>query len=236
MRGGRSAAERSLVWVDREGREEPINAPPRAYERPRLSPDGTRLAVDIADGERDIWLWDFARQTFTRLTFDPASDTFPVWTPDGQRLIFASLREDPSTLYWQAADGTGAVERLVEDQNPLAPYALSPDGARLVLGVGGGLVDIGMLSLQGDRRVESLLQSRFEEGNADISPDGRWIAYDSDETGRDGGVCATLPGRGGETLADLDGPGHRTNLGAQRARAVLLQPRRCDERSDAVRS
>ena len=138
--GGGTAAERSLVWVDREGREEPINAPPRPYVRPRLSPDGTRVAVDLADQEGDIWVWDFARQTFTRLTFDPAADTFPVWTPDGQRLIFTSQRGGLPNPYWQAADGTGAAERLVEDQNPLAPYALSPDG--------------------------------------------RWIAYDSDETGR----------------------------------------------------
>ena len=182
--GTGSAPVRTLVWVDRDGREEPINAPPRTYVRPRLSPDGTRVAVDIFDQEQDIWVWDFARQTFTRLTFDPAPDGYPVWTPDGQRLIFASLREGAWNLYWRAADGTGAAERLTEDQNDLAPYAVSPDGTRLVLGLGGNLADVGMLSLEGDHRVEPLLATTFVEGNADISPDGRWIAYDSDETGR----------------------------------------------------
>ena len=167
----------------------------RADQRPApaLRPAAAFARWDAAGGRQcrwraDIWVWDFARQTFTRLTFDPAADTFPVWTPDGQRLIFASLREGPSTLYWRAADGTRPVERLVEDQNPLAPYALSPDGTRLVLGVVGAgpgrPTDISMLSLEGDGRVEPLLQTMFEEGNVDLSPDGRWIAYDSIETGR----------------------------------------------------
>ena len=82
--GGAAEAPRHLVWVDREGREEPLPAEPRAYTYPRISPDGTRVALDVRDQERDIWIWDVARETLTRLTFDAGPDFYPVWTPDGE--------------------------------------------------------------------------------------------------------------------------------------------------------
>jgi serine/threonine-protein kinase len=104
---GGSEAQRSLVWVNRQGQEEHINAPPRAYTYPRLSPDGTRVALDIRDQENDIWIWDLMRQTLARLTSDPGPDQFPVWTPDSRRVIFSSQRQAGSGLYWQAADNTG---------------------------------------------------------------------------------------------------------------------------------
>ena len=80
--------DRTLVWVDRDGREETLAAEPRAYGRPRISPDGGRLAVDVRDQEQDIWIWDFARETLTRLTFAPGLDSYPVWTPDGRQVAF----------------------------------------------------------------------------------------------------------------------------------------------------
>ena len=88
---GVTAPTRTLVWVDRQGREEAIKAAPaRAYVYPRLSPDGTRVALDIRDQENDIWVWDFARETLTRVTFDPGLDRAPAWTPDGRRVVFSS--------------------------------------------------------------------------------------------------------------------------------------------------
>ena len=87
--GGVTARERELVWEDRQGQEEPLAAPPRAYQYPRLSPDGTRVALDVMDQEEDIWIWDLARETLRRLTFDPGQDRYPVWTPDGQRVAFS---------------------------------------------------------------------------------------------------------------------------------------------------
>ena len=87
-----AAGARSLVWVDRDGGEEPVATPPRAYVYPRLSPDGTRVAVSAADEEQDLWSWDLKQRTLTRLTFDPAFDSFPEWTPDGRQLFFQSRR------------------------------------------------------------------------------------------------------------------------------------------------
>ena len=105
--------DRTLVWVDRAAREEPLAAPPRAYMHPRLSPDGTRIAVYIHDQQQDTWMWDLQRATLTRLTFTPGVDWFPLWTPDGKRIVFSSAGEGGSIgLFWMPADGTGKPERL----------------------------------------------------------------------------------------------------------------------------
>ena len=173
-----AAAERTLVWVDRQGREEPLAAPPRAYIQPRLSPDGTRVAVAAQDEESDIWVWDLARQTLSRRTFDPANDFFPVWTPDGRRLVYNSARGSGPTLFWQPADGTGAAEALGNG----FPSGMTPDGTRVLLSIGGR--DQLMLAVDGPRSVQPLVQTPFNERNGVVSPDGRWLAYESDSSGR----------------------------------------------------
>jgi Tol biopolymer transport system component len=185
--GTGTGAEFRLGWVDRQGHEERLDMPSRAYAYPRLSPDGTRVALDVRDQEGDIWIWEFARRTLTRLTFDPSPDTYPAWTRDGRRLVFFSARDKTLSPFWQAADGTGMPERLATTATPLDQGSFSPDGKRLVMRV---IVadtgeDIVMLSLDGDHRVEPLLHSRFRERNAEIAPDGRWIAYQSNESGSD---------------------------------------------------
>ena len=167
----------SLVWVGRDGDEERIPAPPRAYDRPRVSPDGTRVAVDIADGDNtDVWIWDLARETLTQLTFDEGVDDFPLWTPDSARVVFRSRREGGG-LFWKAADGTGQVERLKEGL--ARPYAWAADG-RLIFQQA---QDIGVLTMEGERTVEMLLDAEFTEVDPALSPDGRWLAYLSMETG-----------------------------------------------------
>ncbi len=180
------SAPRTLVWVDRSGRETPIPAPPRAYLWPRLSPDGTRVAVYAIDQDLDLWVWDLDRKTLTRATFDPGPDPFPIWTPDGRRLIFSSDRAGALDLFWQAADGTGAVERLSESPNIQQAGAVSPDGHTLIfteIAPKTG-ADLMQMALDGTRRVTPLVQSPFAEQNGVVSPDGRWLAYEANDSGR----------------------------------------------------
>ena len=194
---------RSVVWVDRQGRETPIPLPPRTYTYPRLSPDGTRVIFDIRDDQNDLWLWEVSRPALTRLTFDPSTDYYPVWTPDGRRAMFFSAGSG-GNIFSQLADGTGAVEQLTAGSTtPHYPYSISPDGQSLVFqdtrpGTG---TDLSLLTLparsgprsqrpaepvQGPKGdVRPLIHRPFVEANAEISPDGRWIAYQSNESGRD---------------------------------------------------
>jgi serine/threonine-protein kinase len=173
--------------VDRRGNEQPLNVPPRAYVYPRISPDGTRLALDARDQEQDIWIWDFQRQTLTRLTTDPALDGLPVWAPDAKRLVWSSQRGAGLLhMYWQNADGTGTVERLTDTPNPERPTSFTPDGKTIVLAQasGGPQQDIVTLTLDGARRMTPLISTTFDEGNGEVAPDGRWLAYESNESGQ----------------------------------------------------
>jgi hypothetical protein len=190
-----AGAQRTLVWVDRRGTETPLAAPPRGYVYPRLSPDGTRVALDTRDPSgTDIWIWDVARETLTRLTFDPGSDRAPAWSPDGRRIAFSSMRDgSPGNVFWQAADGTGTAERLVEDKRVMFPASFSPDASQIFITVAtGGATgiqdendDIAVVSREMKNRATPLLATMFGERNAEVSPDGRWLAYESDESGRE---------------------------------------------------
>jgi serine/threonine-protein kinase len=181
-----AGAPRTLVWVDRQGRETPIPAPPRAYVYPRLSPDGTRVAVHVIDQEADLWVWDLGRTTLTRVTSDPSIDAYAAWTPDGGRLIFSSERAGTRNLYWQAADGTGAVERLTDSPNAQNATAVSPDGRRLIFTEVAPKTgaDVMQVELAGTHRASLLVQSPFNEANGIVSPDGRWLAYEANDSGR----------------------------------------------------
>ena len=172
---------RTLVWVDRDGREEPAVAEPRNFQEFSLSPDGTRVAARVIGIEDPaVWIFDLVRNTNTRLTFEDDPRGFPTWTPDGTRVAFGT------PLAWKAADGTGEVEPLSE--SPLTyPQAFSPDASALVVEVRSTreeiAPDLGLLALDGDGTVAPLLQDEWDERNGAISPDGRWLAYQSDETG-----------------------------------------------------
>jgi eukaryotic-like serine/threonine-protein kinase len=189
--GESGSRRRQLVWVDRNGREEPLGAPPRAFASPRISPDGTRVAVDSYDQENDIWVWDLTRKTLARLTLDPGIDRFPVWTPDGRRIVFSSNRDGVMNLYWQAADNTGMAERLTTSAGAQLTSAVSPDGSRLLFAEvrpKTGL-DVMMLGLTptpagaGTRPPEPLIETMFGEIDSRVSPNGRWVAYQSNESG-----------------------------------------------------
>ena len=180
--GGR----RTMVWVNRQGVESPIEGlPARAYMVARLSPDGGRLALDIRDEENDIWSWDLRFRTLTRITLNPGQDMFPVWSPDGQRIFFSSSRGGGSpNVFVQAADGTGDAERLTTSTTNQLTQAIDPSGTRLLFReTGVNPIDVNMLTLDGNPERTPLLQGEYEEDNATVSPDGRWVAYESTESG-----------------------------------------------------
>jgi eukaryotic-like serine/threonine-protein kinase len=179
---------RTLVWVDRKGKEEPLEVSPNLYRYPRFSPDGTKVAIAIIGDNSDIWIRDLARKTLTRLTFDESSEIVPVWSPDGKRIAFYSDRNNKFGIYWKAADGTGEVEQLCSASAIIIPYCWSSDGNALLTGqfVGDGMSnqDVSLLSTQGDPAVTPLLRDKYMEMQARISPDGRWMAYTSNESGK----------------------------------------------------
>jgi serine/threonine-protein kinase len=184
-----TANARTLVWVDRSGKEEPIAAPPRTYVTPRTSPDGTRIALASLDEEHDLWIWDLRRAMLTRQTVDPGQDWFPVWTPDGRRIVFSSNRGGQQfNIWWQAADGTGAAERLTtNDHVQQFVNGITPDGKAVVfaeVGLSTMGFDLMQLMLDGTHRVTPLLQTKFDERNGIVSPDGQWLAYESSSSGR----------------------------------------------------
>ncbi len=184
--GGLRQPRRTLVWVDREGREAPLKTPPRAYVYPRLSPDGTRVALDIRDQESDIWIWDLARGGLTRLTYGPALEFHGIWTPEGRSVIFSSgeFATGPRSLSRVAADGPGTAEELTQGVG--LPFAVTPNAMGLIFGEPrpGAAGDLMLLPLAGDRRPQPLLQTPYDELNAELSPNGRWLAYESNESGQ----------------------------------------------------
>jgi Tol biopolymer transport system component len=187
-RPGSAAADAHLVWFDRAGKNLGTVGSAADYSGPALSPDGSRLAVAIRDpavGTRDIWVFDLARGTATKLTFDPKDDFNPVWSPDGSRIAFSSDRRGARDLYIKSASGTGDEELLLESDRNKNAEGWSGDGRWLVYNeaASSARADIWTLSLD-TRKPRPLLQAAFNEDEASFSPDGKWIAYRSAESGR----------------------------------------------------
>ncbi len=181
---------RTLVWVDRNGKEEQIPAEPQGYRSPKISPDGKKVALTASiGGNADIWIWDFARRTLTRLTFHEAADGYPLWSPDGKRITFLSGRDNSYWAYWKPADGTGKDELLVSLKGRvLIPSCWSGDGKIMVLMETTPTptlpFDIAMTTIEGNRETKLLLQEKYNELQPQISPNGKWMAYMSDESGQ----------------------------------------------------
>jgi eukaryotic-like serine/threonine-protein kinase len=213
--GGSSAVERTLLWVDRKGEARPLPAPPRAYLSPRLSPDGQRLAVSIEGTNAGLWLYDLARGTLTRLTETAGAIPFPIWTPDGKRVTFLSALGGALNLYWMPADGSGAAERLTTSENTQWPGSWSPNGLVLAFSESDPTTgsDIWVLRLADDpstplgagRKAQPFLQTPSNESGGIFSPDGRWLAYVSDESGRQEVYLRPFPGPGGRLQISTEG-------------------------------
>ena len=197
------------VWVDRSGTEEKLPLPPGFYGNPRLSPDGSTLALYRDEGAREsVWTYDFARRILSNLVPEPGRSFDPVWSPDGRRIAFCNFNSGLPRLAWKPADGSGAPEALTPGGHPEFPDSFSPDGRLLAYTAftkQGGNADLWLVSLDGKRERRPYLESQFKEFGAFFSPDGRWIAYTSSESGRNEVYVRPFPGPGGRIKISSDG-------------------------------
>ena len=185
--GGESLKQ--FIWFDRRGKQLATLGDPGAFVNLHFSPDRKNVAVSIADrgtGNRDIWLYDVARTLRTRFTFDPAVEQEAIWSPDGNSIVFDSNRKGRSDLYRKASGGGGADELLYADNVSKSPTSWSPDGKFLLYNALGLTPrgDIWVLPLVGERKPFPFAQTAFDEENGQFSPDGHWIAYQSNESQR----------------------------------------------------
>jgi serine/threonine-protein kinase len=198
----------TLVWVDRNGREQPFTEIQGAFEGPRLSPDGNRLAITIRGGGNiDVWIYELVRGTLTRFTFDAGEDETPIWTPDGQRVAFTASRGGERKILWRPADGSAPEELLQDTLYHSHISSWSPDGKVLAFEEQSPETgyDIWTLSVEGERQPVRFLNTSFEEHWPRFSPDGQWIAYMSDESGRIEIYVQPYPGPGGKWQISSEG-------------------------------
>jgi serine/threonine-protein kinase len=198
-------AERSLVWVDRTGAIQPLVLPARPYVSPRISPDGHRVVL-WTQGDRNVWVLDLARGTLTRLTPD-ARNARAIWTPDGTHVTYGSAAGGDETLFWKPPDGNGPAERLSTGDYQQAAASWSPDGQTLAFVERNPETgyDIWVLPLSGERRPRPIVQTRFIEAYPDFSPDGHWLAYMSEESGRPEVYVQPYPGPGPRQQVSTNG-------------------------------
>ena len=179
-----ASSRRTLVWVDRQGKETPVGVPPRAYGFPRVSPDGTRIAVTIKDSDQDVHLWDVSRKVLRQLTFDPAANSTLSWLGN-DRLAYSSQVAGWGQVFERRADGLGPA-RQVTSGLPSFPFAATPDGTILFVREypPDSRWDIGVVPMQNPASRQTVERTTASENNPVLSPDGRWLTYQSNKTGR----------------------------------------------------
>jgi len=216
--GGSLVPVMPIVWLGKDGHTRPLRSVPAVYFVLGFSPDGQRLATDIRDAdEADVWTYDWARDAMYRLTSHAGRDYSPVWSPGGRWIAFASTRGDERTpnLYCQRADGTGEVIRLTESANPQSPSSWHPTGRYLAFNDAHGGNHVEVLELTGDEasgwkpgKASALQESPALQGNAAFSPDGRFVAYTSAETGAHEVYVRPFPGDGARVRVSVSGANH----------------------------
>jgi len=183
----------NTMWCDRNGKRQALDGNPKATYSGRISPDGKKIAYETLDGlskRSDVWIHDLIRGLSTRFTFETSEEAYPVWSPDGEQLVFLSDRNAQTTLYLKSAHGAGAEERLVDSkEDVLMPRDWSPDGKYLLFyraSVKGNSIEY--IAMDGSRPIKPFISESFAVENPRFSPDGRWVAYESDETGERGEI------------------------------------------------
>jgi serine/threonine-protein kinase len=196
-------APNQLVLTDRDGRITMLEDEPRTYHHPRFSPDGRRIALDITDQDRDVWIVDIGDHRMTRLTVgETANDAF--WSPDGRRLAYTSMRGGTRGVFLRNADGSGSADSILTDAQDRSSGAWSPDGRTLVSSTS-GVNGLWMVPLDSGRHAEPIAGSRSSEAFPALSRDGRWLAYVSDESGRQEVYVRPFPGPGGRVQVSVRG-------------------------------
>ena len=198
---GQAETSSELVWLDRKGNRLGALGDIASYFSLTISPDGTRVAVPITDertGTHDLWIYDVARDLRSRITFNDGEDMVPVWSPDGRQLYFASNREGPLNVYRLRLEESEEPEFVYGDERTTFASSVSPDGKRLLLVVQGQTTanDLLILDLEKGGEPDMFRATRFDEEHAVFSPDGRWIAYSSNESGRPEIYVAASSGHG----------------------------------------
>jgi serine/threonine protein kinase/Tol biopolymer transport system component len=194
-----------LLWMRRDGTATPLRAAPRDWRDPQFSPDGRRLAFYVDDGRQlDIYTYEWARDFTTRLTFDPAVDSNPVWSPDGRTIVFSSSpsAKELANLYWVSADGSGEPHRLTESNDRHFATSWHPSGKYLAFEqqISGQQWDVMILPMEGSgsgwkaQTPQRVLSKIAQRPAAVFSPDGRWLAYTSNESGRAEVFVRSFPG------------------------------------------
>jgi len=213
--GKATGAVRIVAWLDSAGKTQPLRHVPGRYFSPRFSPDGKRLALASAEGgNMDIWVYEWERDTASRLTFTAELEQNPVWSPDGKHIAFQSFRNGPGNIYWMRADGGGDTVRLTESKNNQGPYSISPDGKRLAFfeqspETGSDIWTLPLDLTDPDHpkpgKPELFLRTPFIEVTPVFSPDGRWLAYMSLESGGPEVYVRPFPGPGGKWQVSTGG-------------------------------
>jgi Tol biopolymer transport system component/predicted Ser/Thr protein kinase len=207
---GGSGNDLQLTWFDRSGRAAGTVGAPGMMRFPTVSPDGNTVAADRLDpqtGFFDLWLHDLKRGTSSRFTFDSKTNDSPAWSPDGRHIAFRSTRDGLGNLYQKAIDGTAPEEALDKSLRSMRPSDWSRDGRYIIEGVSDPKTkgDIWVLPLFGDRKPFPYLQTDFSENDGKLSPNGQWLAYFSDETGRFEVYVQTFPTPGGKWQVSTNG-------------------------------
>jgi Tol biopolymer transport system component len=162
--------------------------------------------VSVEEQETQVWQYDLSRETLTRFTFGGGANQNSSWTPDGKRIAFQSSRDGEPNIFWQMADGSGGLEKLISSEHTDAPHSWSPDGQLLAFIEVSPTTGIDIMVLRlSDHKVQPFLQTPFNEGAPRFSPDGRWLAYISDESGRIEIYVQPYPGPGGKWQISTDG-------------------------------
>jgi Tol biopolymer transport system component len=197
--GGAGGGLLTVQWLDATGKTEPLLTKPDTYQHPSLSPDGSKLAINTSD----IWVYDPQRDTMTRLTFGPSASRYPIWSPDGRYIVYEAVGVGMS---WTRSDGSGKPQSLTQSKDQQTPWSFTSDGKRLAFLETGpqNEYDIWTISLESDGaglragKPEPYLQTPFDQRHPSFSPDGRWMAYDSNESGAYQVYVRAYPDKGGK--------------------------------------